>query len=285
VIVGEPFKDILIFYDGLGNTNVSWVLDSRFDDPFPHVFALEFCANEAGFEANEYLTIAEGNNVVQLSDSVFRTAGMTNTAFYRVRLTTSAGKYYSPIKGLGGNVDRSHIGLLRELLRKEAILFRKDRGGVHGYLFKKRYYGPRCTCHDKNTGTLVTNTCIKCVGTGFIDGFFPGMPFPILIESQETRNSQITNVGNVDIRQLSVRCFANPVADASDLWMEADTGKVYQIANCTIVARLSYQPIAAKMEMRELPLVDAVSLLLSTTKDKNNVVSGSFVSSLKPHGI
>jgi len=96
--VGEPFKDILIFYDGLGNTNVSWVLDSRFDDPFPHVFALEFCANEAGFEANEYLTIAEGNNVVQLSDSVFRTAGMTNTAFYRVRLTTSAGKYYSPIK-------------------------------------------------------------------------------------------------------------------------------------------------------------------------------------------
>jgi hypothetical protein len=281
--MGEPFKDILIFYDGLGNTNVSWILDNRFDDPFPHVFTLEFSPNRAGFESNEYSLIAEGSKVAQLSDGVFRTAGMTNTAFYRVRLTTPAGTYYSPIKGLDGNVDRSHVGLLRELLRKEALLFRKDRGGVHGYLFKKRYYGPKCTCYDKNTIKLVTNACIKCAGTGFVDGFFPGIPFPILIENQEIRNSQITNVGNVDIRQLGVRCFANPVADSEDLWMETDTGKVYEIGKYTVAARLSYQPVAAKMEMKELPLVDSISLLIAATKDKHDLVGGSFTSPVRPH--
>ena len=263
--MARPFNDIRIVYDGLGLTTVSWVLDSRFDDPFPHNFELQFAANRAAFESGEYAVINQGQKVIQLSDVVFRDAGVSSAAFYRVQLTTPAGQYLSGIKGLDGNVSISNINLLKEILRKESLSLRKDRGGVEGLLFKRRYYGPKCGCRDKNSGTLISTACIKCAGTGFQDGYFPGIPFSISILGQEGRHSQISQLGTVDVRQLTVRGLANPVTDPKDIWQELDTHKVYEIKDCATISRLSYQTIATQIELRELPLVDAISLFISST--------------------
>ena len=261
--MAQPFHDIQVTYNGIGKTTVAWILDSRFDDPFPHMFELQFSQSSAGFDAGEYVTIAQGSKATQLVDTVFRDSGISSLAFYRVQLTTPAGVYKSDFKGLAGNVAGSNLGILKELLRKENILFRKDRGAISGYLFKRRYYGPSCSCTDKNSKTLVSNACAKCAGTGFFDGYFPGIEFPILIESPEVRHAQIQPTGISDVRQLLVRCLVSPVADSKDIWMEADTNKTYEVKEYTVTSRLSYLPVAAKIELRELPLVDTISLLLT----------------------
>ena len=264
--MAQPFKDIRIFYDGLGHTAVTWVLDSRFDDPFPHIFELQFANNRAAFDSNEYEVLAQGDKATQLVDFVFRNAAVSTAAYYRIKLTTPAGEYLSAIKGLEGNVAVGSVNLLRELLRKEELVLRKDRGGVQGYLFKLRYYGPKCSCRDKNSGTLVSTACLQCAGTGFVDGYFPGMPFPVLIENQEDREVKSTAIGVLTSRQLAVRCLADPIAETQDLWMEADTSRVYEIQGCTIASRLSFQPVAVKLQLQELSLADSVALIISSAK-------------------
>jgi len=266
-LAANPFKDIRIFYDGLGRTAVSWVLDSRFDDPYPHSFELHFSPSSTGFNSNEYEIIALGDKVSYLRDNVFRTAGYSGSAYYRVKLITPGGSYFSSTKGYDGNVDKKNIGVLRELLRKESLALRKDRGGVSGYLFKRRYYGPACVCTDKNTNTLVANSCVSCAGTGFKDGYFPGVDFPILISSAEMSQAQISEVGSADLRAFEARCLAFPTADAKDIWLEKDTSRAYEIKKYSIISRYSLEPVAAQVELRELPLADTVSLIVSSLRD------------------
>jgi len=267
MIQGQPFHDLSVSYDGLGRTMVSWKLDPRFDDPFPHVFSLEFARSQSGFETGEFQVLDEGDRVPLLTDRVFRDASLASHAYYRVRLKTPAGEYVSRNKGLEGNIPGINTGLLKELIRKENLVLRKDRGGVQGYLFKRRSYGPTCDCTDRNTGILVSSACLKCAGTGYMDGYFPGVPFPVLIENQETRHAQITQIGVADVRELVVRCLANPLAEAKDLWMEADTSRVYEVREYSVVGRMSYYPVASRVQMRELPLTDTISLIIASTRD------------------
>jgi len=264
--MGEPFKDLRILYDGLGRTVASWILDSRFDDPYPHTFELQFSPVSTGFDTGDYQIVSSGHKVDYLLDVKFRDAGLPSAAFYRVKLTTPAGQYHSPVRGLQGNVNDKNLGLVRELLRKENLALRSDRGASRGFLFKRRYYGPVCSCTDKNTGILVHSMCRDCAGTGFKEGYFPGVEFFILPISTENQQDQATPVGPQEIRAIEARCSIFPVAGGRDLWMEADTSRLYEIKGYSIIGRLGLRPVAAKLELREMPLVDVVPLLVSLNK-------------------
>jgi hypothetical protein len=263
----NPFKDIQVFYDGLGNTAVSWILDERFDDPYPHYFELQFSKSSTGFNSSEYEVIANGQEISFLLDSKFRTSGYAGSAFYRVSIVTPAGTYLSDPKGISGNVDKKNLGILRELLRKENLVLRSDRGATAGYLFKRRYYGPRCSCTDMNTDTIVSASCSDCAGTGFKYGYFPGVQFPLLIMSPETSQAQISEIGAINTKAIAARCLVFPVAEAKDIWLERDTSRVYEIKKYSIISRYSYAPIAAQIELRELPLADTVNLIISSMRD------------------
>lgn len=266
-MTANPFKDIQVFYDGVGNTAVNWILDERFDDPYPHYFELQFAKSATGFHSNEYEVIDAGTDVAYLKDRKFRAAGFAGAAHYRVLIRTPAGLYVSSPKGISGNVDKKNLGIMRELLRKEHLALRSDRGATAGYLFKRRYYGPRCECTDKNTDTVVSTACIHCAGTGFKYGYFPGVEFPILITSAENPQVQMSDVGAINLKAIEARCLAFPVAEAKDIWLEKDTSRVYEIKKCSILSRYSYAPIAAQMELRELTLADTVSLIISSMRD------------------
>lgn len=281
--MGEPFKDLRILYDGLGRTAVSWILDPRFDDPYPHTFELHFSPVSTGFDTGEYYIVGSGNKVDFLLDVKFRDAGLPSAAFYRVKLTTPAGQYYSPARGLQGNVNDKNLGLVRELLRKENLALRNDRGAAKGFLFKRRYYGPPCSCTDKNTGILVHSMCRDCAGTGFKDGYFPGVEFPVLAMSTEDQRDSASPAGPQEIRAIEARCLAFPAAASRDLWMEADTSRLYEVKDYSIIGRLGLHPVAAKMQLRELPLVDIVPLLVSLDKEASSPPTTAFATStVKP---
>lgn len=279
-MTADPFKDIQVFYDGLGNTAVSWVLDERFDDPYPHKFELHFSRSPTGFNSDEYEVIDAGTDVAFLKDKVFRTAGYAGAAYYRIQITTPAGVYISDAKGNSGNVNKKNLGILSELLRKENLAFRADRGATEGYLFKRRYYGPKCECTDSNTDTVVSLSCTACAGTGFKYGYFPGVAFPILISSAEVAQTQISDVGAVNLRAIEARCLSFPIAEAKDIWLEKDSSRIYEIKKCSIISRYSYAPIAAQIELRELTMADTVSLVISSMRDLSIPSSGEVLSSL-----
>lgn len=266
-MAANPFKDIQVFYDGIGNTAVNWILDERFDDPYPHYFELQFARSATGFHSNEYEVIDAGTDVAYLKDRKFRAAGFAGAAHYRILVTTPAGKYISAPKGISGNVDKKNLGIMRELLRKEYLALRADRGATAGYLFKRRYYGPRCNCTDKNTDTLVSTACLVCAGTKFKYGYFPGVEFPVLITTAENAQVQMSDVGAINLKSIEARCLAFPVAEAKDIWLEKDTSRIYEIKKASIISRYSYAPIAAQVELRELTMADTVSLIISSIRD------------------
>lgn len=261
-MVGTPFKDLNIFYDGIGNTLVYWLLDARFNDPYPHNFELQLARSATGFANNEYDVLDAQEGVTCLKDGVFRDAGISSTSFYRVKLTTPGGTYLSSIKGLTGNVKPKNVGILKELLRKEHLALRPDRGAVAGKLFKRRYYGPICSCVDKNTGTSVAAICPNCFGVGYLHGYFPGVYFPVLIMGPEEVTAQISPIGISDVRVINARCLAFPPIDSKDIWLETDTSQIYEISKYSIISRYSYEPVATTLEMRALTMADTVALLL-----------------------
>lgn len=263
----NPFKDIQVFYDGVGNTAVNWILDERFDDPYPHYFELQLAKSATGFHSNEYEVVDVGTDVAYLKDTKFRTAGFAGAIHYRVLIRTPAGLYVSTPKGISGNVDKKNLGIMRELLRKENLALRVDRGAAAGYLFKRRYYGPKCECTDSNTDTIISTACISCAGTGFKYGYFPGVEFPVLITSAESPQVQMSDVGAINLKSIEARCLAFPVAEPKDIWLERDTSRVYEIRKCSIISRYSYAPIAAQLELKELTLADTVSLIISSMRD------------------
>jgi hypothetical protein len=266
-MLANPFKDIQVFYDGLGRTAIGWVIDERFDDPHPHYFQLHFSRSSTGFNSSEYEIIDAGTNVTFLKDEKFRTAGYAGSAYYRIVLNTPAGQYVSAAKGFTGNLDKKNLAIMRELIRKEQLALRPDRGATAGYLFKRRYYGPRCECSDPNTGTLVSSSCLSCVGTGFEYAYFAGVDFPILIASAEESQVQMSDMGSISMKSIDARCLAFPIAGAKDVWLERDTNRVYEIKKSAIVSRYSYVPVAAQIELRELTMADTVSLIMSSIRD------------------
>jgi hypothetical protein len=266
-MLANPFKDIQVFYDGLGRTAIAWLIDERFDDPHPHYFQLHFSRSSTGFNSNEYEAIDAGTNVTFLKDEKFRTAGYAGSSYYRIVLNTPAGQYVSGVKGFSGNLDKKNLAIMREVLRKEQLALRPDRGATAGYLFKRRYYGPKCECSDPNTGTPVASGCLSCVGTGFEYAYFAGVDFPILITSAEESQVQMSDMGSLSVRSIEARCLAFPVAGSKDVWLERDTNRVYEIKKSAIVSRYSYVPVANQIELRELPLADTVSLIMSSIRD------------------
>ena len=261
--MNSPFFDLRVFCDGLSTTVVSWELDPRFPDPLPYTFELQFAPAETAFASNEYQILVSGVGVTTLVDTVMRGGGLLEDSYYRVRLTTPLGSYDSEIKGAVGNVSTNNIPLLRELRRKEALALRKDRGAIPGYLFKRRTYGPKCKCHDKNTGEMVGATCPDCAGSGFVGGYFPAVPYTLLLQSPEVREVQRSNIGTADTRVLTARCQPVPEPQSKDVWMEADTTKAYEIRKYELISRLSFQPVAGQLEMRQLAQADTVAVLIN----------------------
>lgn len=283
-MANNPFLDIQVFSDGLGTTVISWTLDPLFPDPFPHQYALHFAPSAGAFGSNEYEIINSGENVLVLTDSVLRGISLIEDSYYRVELKTPLGTYRSDIKGPDGNVAKSNIPILRDIRRKEGLALRKDRGGTPGYLFKLRNYGPLCACHDKNTSEIVDNgACDQCLGTGFYAGYFPAVPFPILIQSSETRELQRSNAGTIDSHVFKARCYPYPEPQSKDVWVEADTFTAYEIRKFTIVSRYSFLPIAGELELRQVAQ-SMVSTVLKTALKTLQEPTNTVLPPLKPFG-
>lgn len=49
--------------------------------------------------------------------------------------------------------------------------------------------------------------------------------------------------------------------------MERDTSRAYEIKKYSIISRYSLEPVAAQVELRELPLADTVALIVSSLRD------------------
>jgi hypothetical protein len=198
-------------------------------------------------------------NLFQAVDGEQRVFGKVRWQFYRVRLTTSAGVYYSDPTGLLGTLTRADWRLAQMAYWSELVHMRNG-DGQEGYLLKRRISGevcPRCT--DPQTGEVREPNCPVCFGTGFRCGYF----YPIAcvwadISPKSIRlkiDGQRGTVGGVGV---SARMLNTWALSSEDVFVQKRTDDRYYIHTIQNAYEFRGVPISANVEMRLAPATDPV---------------------------
>lgn len=95
--------------------------------------------------------------------------------WYRVVVTTPSGGSLDVVDNVsplfeGTLADRKMFQYQRKALRDFCLQLKLN--GTPVAILKRRHWGVRCTCVDKATRELVRSACVKCWGTGFLEGYW-----------------------------------------------------------------------------------------------------------------
>lgn len=140
-----------------------WELTPTFVDAGPLIFTLQV-GKTANSDADDWEDVGlPVENQYFAVDDEQRVWGKMNWTFYRVKLETSLGTYYSlPVNGLG-TLSKRDWRVAREFVRKEKLWHRLNFGSQEGYLLKRRWTGKKCpTCLDFQTDEVRNPECHTC---------------------------------------------------------------------------------------------------------------------------
>lgn len=254
----NPFDRVVVSYLIAGGTRVMWNLREDFLDPRPLTFQLQF-----GMTANpdaddwENVGLSVVDNYLAI-DGEQRAFAKYNTTYYRVKLTTTKGIYYSsPVNSIGilNWRDWRHA---KEIIRRE---FKEDRwASVEGFLLKRRLTGIQCqNCLDDMTDDSVQPNCPVCYGTGFECGYFFPMecsyaafsPKVIHVERQGER-------GTVTDIVVSAKMTLTALLMEEDVWVNRRTDERFYVHKITSTAEIRAVPILGEVEMRPIPATSVI---------------------------
>ena len=189
-------------------------------------------------------------------DPVKRNFNMIKNLYYRVRavFVTSSSIESLPVQALGSLTDEEYL-YAKEIIRINYVALKK-RGGVHGFLLKRREWGTVCpTCADWDMDEATRGSCPTCFGTGISLGYYPGMDYWVNSQPREPRKRQ-TDAGGLGVVDPNVRVVygvAYPWVDALDLWVESKSNERWIIRTVKHRADMGSKPIFFDMELHKLP--------------------------------
>jgi len=259
---GNPFDRVVVSYLVAGGTHVFWDLRDDFTDPRPLTFQLEVGQSENP-DADDWKPV--GAPVVDTFlavDGEQRVFGKVRWQYYRVRLDTQLGTYYSAPTGLTGTLDHRDWRLARATMRAEQAYMRAGDGQL-GYLLKRRVAGDRCrSCTEPQTGEVTNIYCPECYGTGFRCGYF----FPIGcvwadINPRTIHLTQDKSRGTVADVGVSARMLNTWALVEGDVFIHKTTDDRFHVHRVQNVIEFRGVPIVANVELRPAPATDPVYML------------------------
>jgi hypothetical protein len=251
------FDRVVVRHTIRGGTWVGWTLLPTFTDPAPLTFQLEV-GTTANPDADNWKPV--GTPVVNQYSKIDpdqHVWGKTNWTHYRVKLTTSLGVYYSEPTGGMGILHRRDWLLARELVRQRLVYYRKGRSAQRGFLFKRRWGGPRCpVCTDMQTQEPRNPDCPTCYGTGFQCGFYYPQACVWASLSPKQRRTQLDGGqarGTVDDIVVQADMLLTDLLSEGDLFVVEQTDDRYYVRQVQHTAEVRGVPIAGNVELRLIP--------------------------------
>lgn len=103
--------------------------------------------------------------------------------------------------------------------------------GVPVFIFKKMNEGPRCTeCWDTVLKRVTKSNCRTCLGTGFIDGYYPSIPAWMDLNPDPTI-AQITEFGVKEPSQTDCLFIHFPLLQSGDIILELEALRFWRVVN------------------------------------------------------
>jgi len=244
-----------------GGTRVMWTLMPTFNDPLPWTFQLQTGRIDSP-EADDWENVGISfENTCYAIDSEQRTysSGQQDT-FYRIKLTTPVGIYYSNPTAKVGILTPRDWRLAREIVRREKLL--QFYASQDGYLLKRRVTGKDCpVCLDLQTMEVTNPYCTQCWGTGKECGYYYPIACVWAELSTTTHRRQMDDQatrGTIEDIVISAKMLMLPMIEEMDVWVNRKTDDRYYIQSIQNSAELRGVPLVAKIEFRLAPFSDVI---------------------------
>lgn len=234
----------------------AWRVRGGFNDPSPWRFSVQMAPSQEG----------EWKDVAGPVDDAFaiRTGGSlrvnkSDVLFFRVRLETPKGVYFSETKTPYGDMRRDEFLIAADIMRRE-VLHMRGMAGVECRVWSASNYGPRCTkCLDPVTGHVRDSHCRFCFGTGF-DPAYRG-PFSAWCTFSENNQHKLSEGqdgnGMSEEKRFSVRMINSVPVKKNDILHDDRSGKRYYVNDVQIAAELRRVPLVQTLLVSEIATTDA----------------------------
>jgi len=265
------FDMVHVSYLIRGGTHVMWSLLPTFTDPTPWTFQLQVGHGgtpTADDWENVGLPLVNACYAVDPGQILYSV--VTLPIYYRVKLTTSVGVYYSDPVAKAGILSVRDWRIAKEIVRKEKLRFKHI--SQDGYLLKRRVMGSNCPiCSDFQTLETTNPYCPQCWGTGKECGYF----YPVsCIWADFSPQSQRMNIddqgmrGTVQDIKLMARMLMLPLISEQDVWVNRKTDDRYFIQAIQHTAEIRGVPLIANVELRPAPFSDVVYKIAIPQQDE-----------------
>lgn len=260
----NPFDYIRVYPQDRNKTLVDWELSSNFTDVGPYAFTLQLSRSanpDVPSEWVDIVTMIDGSSlVVDLVDQVQRYFSTFENWFYRIKLVTGGGIYYSNIETTWGTLPRSDRLIIREMYRQECLRLTK-KVGTQGLLLKRKYWGPKETnpnIVDPDTGDIINPLSATDLSTSFVEGYWKPIDYTLEFKPNKQKKADITDEGNTDPTIEMVHGLAWPIPRTRDVWVNCYNNKRYYINGVVIRSQVKHIPVTIDFEMREAPPDDVI---------------------------
>lgn len=258
--MANVFTKLQVYPQRPDYTLVEWELHPEFDDTGPYIYTVQF--SRSGVQtADDWVDVSTVSNashsVIQVVDIKQRSWSAVEQGFYRVKLVTGNGTYYSYVESTFGSLDRADKLKLREIFRQQCLRFTKQVGSK-GQLFRRRYWGVRASTVDPDTEEVINPKSTEDYGTGFVGGYWP--PFTFWLEFLEGTSTVIEQkeIGTVNNVHERARCLAWPLPRTNDVWVDCTSGARYIIKTVTMEVVIRSYPVIALLDIRLAPPTDII---------------------------
>lgn len=258
----EVFSRIVVMPLIAGGTRIAWELNDHFvaTNPPPHTFQLQV-GRTANPLADDWEPVGvPATDTWFLIDDSQRVFGKTQWTHYRICLATATQTLFSQPQPAYGFLDFREQRLYLEIIRKELLRFRYT--GQEGYLLKRKLYGLACaSCTDQQTGEVRDPDCPTCLGTGFMQGYFPPMECIFADVDPISRRDELDAGqmrGTINDIVTSARMLAAPHLNAEDVWVQRRGDQRWYVQRVIHTSEMQGTPIVAKVELRLAPYSDSI---------------------------
>jgi hypothetical protein len=254
----DVFEAVIVDRTKRQGSRIRWELQPSFYDPLPYAFQLE--VSEVGGQPDGAWTAvgAPVQNAFHAVDSGIRDLGTLSLCYYRVKLTTAKGVYYSGPVPAAGALRRSDWLTISYIQRREKNATIKGLR-AEGWVLKRRLTGRKCsTCYDENAGAARNPNCPECFGTGFRCGYYAPIGC-VWFDNQPRRTDfkvDATSTGQAGVVEATGRMPALPTISERDVFVNSVTDDRWYI-----------EILGATIEHRGLPVVWSVKLTLAPASD------------------
>jgi hypothetical protein len=156
-----------------------------------------------------------------------------------------------------GVLQKENYLVMKEIVRKEYLNLKK-KGGIQGFLLKRKEWGETCPdCTGYDIEEVINGSCPICYGTGITGGYYAGIEYWISITpNARDRSVNEGGLGTMNPQTRMARGVAYPWIDSGDIWVDAQTNERYIIRKIQHVAEMEGKPIVYNLQLNRLPETD-----------------------------